>query len=273
MSLLTRSPLIAFLIALWIPGAALAISPNSTDAREIMAAVESRDTGDRLLSRLQITITDHAGRKRSRVVRVRGMEVAGGSKQIMLFESPADIRNAGLLSIQWDDPTKADDQWLYLPSLGRSTRISSSDRSGSFMGTDLTYSDMSDKDIEDYDYTLLSASATVGGEDCWHIEARPRNDKELQETGYIKTQLWISKSKLSPIQSKAWVKEGKRLKYSKWGKWKQISGIWVAHEVVVRTVRNGEVESTSSLVVSDVQIGAEGVSEADFTQGRLEQGL
>ena len=47
---------------------------------------------------------------------------------------------------------------------------------------------------------------TVGGED-WKIEARPKTQRAKDETGYVKTQVWINKSKLVPLQVKAWVRE------------------------------------------------------------------
>lgn len=251
---------------------ALAVSPDSTDPREIMGAVEDRELGDKGMSRLEITITDKAGRQRSRVVQSWSMDFDAGRKQLMLFESPADVHNAGLLSVDYDDGDKADDQWLYLPSLGKSTRISSADKSGSFMGTDLTYADMTSRDIDDYDYTLVG-DAKVGDEDCWQIESRPKTDEESKETGYVKSQLWISKSKLIPVQVKAWVAEGKRLKYSQFKDVKQVDGIWVAHQILVRTVRNGETESSSALVFTDLKFNQDTVTEDLFSERRLEQGL
>ena len=74
------------------------------------------------------------------------MEFDKGTRQLMMFESPADVRNTGMLSIDYKDGNKDDDQWLYLPSLNKSTRISSGDKSGSFMGTDLSYADMTRAD-------------------------------------------------------------------------------------------------------------------------------
>jgi len=252
---------------------ALAISPNATDPREIMDAVENRDVGDRATSRLQITITDKAGRKRTRGVQSRSMEFEGGRKQLMLFESPADVRNAGLYSIDYDDGAKTDDQWLYLPSLGKTTRISGADKSGSFMGTDLTYSDMTSRDPDVYEYTLIEASADVGGDACWLIESRPKTDKEKSETGYLKTQVWISKSKMLPLQIKAWVAEGKRLKYTQFKDVEEIDGVWTAKQILVRTVRNGSPESSSALVFTDLKFNDETVVEEDFSERRLEQGL
>ena len=266
-----RNSLCCLLLAASAP--ALAISPDTTDARAIMNAVENRELGDKSEGRIEITITDKAGRNRSRVVQTWSMEVDEARKQLMLFESPADVHNAGLLSVDWDAASRADDQWLYLPSLGKTTRISGADKSGSFMGTDLTYADMTRRDSEDYEYTLVESAVDVDGEDCWLIESRPRTDDEISETGYLKSHLWISKRMLVPVQSKAWVREGKRLKYTQFKDIRAIDGLWVAHQILVRTVRGGEVESSSALVFTDLKFNQDSVTADDFSERRLEQGL
>lgn len=269
---LLHRPLSAVLLLL-LASTALAIEPTETDARAVMEAVEAQETGDRQTARVEITIMDRAGRKRQRSLVTRSMDFDGGTRQLMLFEAPADVRNAGLLSVNYDDATRSDEQWLYLPSLAKTSRISGADRSGSFMGTDLTYADMGGRDLDDYDYVMVEASATVDGEDCWVIESRARSEQEQRETGYLKSQTWISKSKLLPLQTKAWVIEGKRLKYTKFSDIRQINGIWVPHKIVVRTVKDGEAESSSSLEFRDVAFDQPDVKESDFTERRLEQGL
>lgn len=255
------------------PPRAAAVGPDETDPRAIMTAVEERARGDKLVARLQMTIIDPSGRKRERVVRSRGMDFEGGTRQLLVFESPADVRNTGLLSVDYDDGGKTDDQWLYLPSLKKSMRIASGDKSGSFMGSDFTYADMTRADPSDYDYTLTDAKADVGGEACWLIEATPRNDRARKETGYAKTQVWISKTKLVPLQAKSWVTEGRKLKYLKFEEYKQLDGTWIAHRLSARTTRNGRPLSTTVLVFSDLKLNQPDVKADDFTQRRLEQGL
>jgi hypothetical protein len=245
----------------------------SIDARAIAVAVEKRNKGDRRTSQMTLSVKDATGRARVRQTRVQSMNFEAGEKTLILFESPADVRNTGLLSVDYDDGNKDDDQWLYLPSLHRSTRISTSDKSGSFMGTDITYADMTDRDTRQYDYTLVSPSVKVGNEDCWLIEAVPRNEKETKETGYVKTQSWISKDKLLPLQIKAWVQEGKKLKYMKFEDVQQIDGIWVSNKLVVRTMRGSEMESETVLQWSAVKFNDPAVSEQVFSERRLEQGL
>ncbi len=266
------SLVIAALLAL-APHAAYAIAPTETDAAKIMAAVEDRETGDKGQMRMQMTIKDSAGRSRTRVVRSRTMKFKGGTKQLMLFESPADVRNTALLSVDYDDGAKDDDQWLYLPSLRKSTRISSSDKSGAFMGSDLTYADMTKKDPKNYTYKVVKQDVKAGGEACWLIESRPKTAKEQRETGYLKTLVWISKSKLLPVQVKAWVKEGKKLKYTKFGQIKQVAGIWIPHRIAVRTVRAKKVVSTTRLSFLSYKLNDPSVKASDFTQRRLEKGL
>ena len=264
---------IALVLGLFAPSVTLAIAPTETDPAKIMAEVENRETGDKMISRRQMTIKDGAGRSRERVVRSRTLKFKGGTKQIMFFESPADIRNTGMLSVDYDDGDKDDDQWLYLPSLHKSTRISSSDKSGSFMGSDFTYSDMTKKDPKNYEYKLVKPSAKAGGEDCWVIESRPKTAKEQRETGYVKSMVWISKAKLLPVQVKSWVREGKKLKFMKSSDIRKVGGIWLPHKMAVRTVRGKKVQSTTVLNFLSIKVGDPSVKEGDFSQRRLEKGI
>ncbi len=83
-------------VSVAVPAAAQ-VAPTETDARKIMEAVEGQKEGDKTKGRLKMTITDRSGRSRERVVLSRGMLFDGGRRQLMHFESPADVRNTGLL--------------------------------------------------------------------------------------------------------------------------------------------------------------------------------
>lgn len=249
------------------------IDPAETDPVKIMKAVEDRDQGDRSKSVLSMEVRDAKGRTRSRTVVSWGKKFPEGRKQLMLFQQPADVAGTGLLSIDYDLGSKEDDQWLYLPSLKKSTRISSGEKSGSFMGTDLTYSDMTKSDPNDFNYVLKKQSVKVGTEDCWVIETRPKSARVQSETGYQKSKVWVSKSKLVPVQLKAWVIEGRKLKYIRFDDLRSVDGIWIAHKISARTVRNKKVESTTVLSFSSFALNQEEVNDALFTQQKLQQGL
>ena len=254
-------------------GAQQKIPPESTDAAAIMSVVEKRELGDHMTGRMQFDVDSKTGGKRQRLLQSRTLSIAGARKQLLLFESPADVRNVGLLTWDYDDGSKNDDQWLYLPALHRSSRITQSDRSGPFMGTDLSYSDMTRKDPSQYEYRMLNQSVKIGDEDCWLVEAKPATPKEQKETGYLRSETWVSKSKLVPVQSKSIFSDGQRVKYTQFRNIQKIDGIWTALEIVARTVKGSEAVSTTVITLSDVKYNQPAVTETDFTERRLEQGL
>lgn len=266
--------LLALVVVCGTSNVAFGVSPDETDPRIIMMASEGRELGDRMTTRLTMTVRDSANREKIRVVRSRAMNFQGGRRSLMLFEAPVEDRNTGLLSIDYDEGTRDDDQWLYLPSVAKSTRISGSGKSGAFLGSDLTYADMTRKDTRNYDYKMIEQSVNVGDEDCWLIEATPKTRKERDETGYEKTQVWVSKSRLMPLQVKAWVTAGKKTKLLKFAEIDKVDGTWTAKKLMVRTLNHaGKPESTTILTWADLKYNDSSVSADDFTERRLEKGL
>ena len=277
MNLKSSLKLVVALLSLTLGSSVAFADFDPKDPESIMKEVESRASGDKSKSRLVMKIIDKDGRTRERVVQSRAMEFKEGSKQIMYFESPADIRGTGMLSIDYDDGTKDDDQWLYLPSLHKSTRISSGEKSGSFMGTDLSFSDMTSADPSHYSYKMLKDSVKIdldgSPEDCWVIESRPKTEKAKKETGYVKSQVWVSKAKMMPVQIKSYIRKGKKIKYIQFKNIKKIDDLWTTHTIIARTTRGKSVESTTVLQFSEMSYNNSDVTPDLFVQSRLEQGL
>jgi hypothetical protein len=213
------------------------------------------------------------GRSRTRTFQSRAVNFKGGSRTLTFFESPADVRGTGLLSIDYDNGAKSDDQWLYLPSVHRPTRIATSGKTGAFMGSDLSYADLTKPDPADYDFKLVEQSVKVDGEDTWLIESTPKSERARTETGYLKSQIWVSKQKLLPVQSKAWLREGQKLKYMKMTDIRKVDGIWTVFTITARTVRAGKVESETVLRNLSLKYNDPTVIESELNERRLEQGL
>ncbi len=265
--------LILGLVALLAPTFSDAqLGSGETDANKILRAAFKRSTGNRAVERLRMTISDSRGRERVRVLRRRTMKFEADERTLLVFESPGDLRNTGLLSIDYDVPSKDPDQWLYLPGLGRSTRIASRRRSGSFVGSDLSYADLTLPNPDNYDARLVAARDKVDGVDCWHLEITPKTKDEVEATGYSKIELWIGKQSLVPLRVKAEMK-GERYKYISFGQVRQVQGVWTSKKIVARTVRGGKLQSQTVLEQLEVAFDQDSVTEADFTVHRLEQGL
>ena len=114
-------------------------------AREIMQAVEDREDGDNRVADMSMVLIDKNGDTRTRAIRSFDKDKGEDNQRIMFFLSPADVKDTAFLTYDYDEYEKDDDQWLYLPALRKSKRIASSDKSGSFMGSDFSYSDMTRK--------------------------------------------------------------------------------------------------------------------------------
>lgn len=117
---------------------------------------------------------------------------------LLKFVSPVDISGTSSLTIQHS--SKADDQWLYLPTLRRAKKISASKKGDRFMGTEMTYEDLSNylsEPMEDYQYQL-EGEEVVDGKTCHKIMATPLPHAKSK---YKKRILWIDKATSQQVQA------------------------------------------------------------------------
>lgn len=244
-------------------------------AREIMERVDNRDTGESSVADAQLILIDSKKRERVRDLRLYSMEGEGVTKAVTFFRSPTDVAGTAYLSHDYDDAERDDDAWLYLPALKQARRIAAGDRSGSFMGSDFTYSDLNGTNIDWYDYRLLSASESVNGHDTWLIESVPKpeyTDRVLEETGYQRSELWIRKDNFMQVQGKIEVKRGNRVKYFSASEIEQIDGIWTAKRIQMVTTRNGEREHASVFQTHSIEYNQH-TDPSLFTTQAMQQGV
>ena len=136
-------------------------------AQEIAQKVHDRDDGDNSTSKMKMTLIDKNGKKRVRDLKTYTKDKGEDKLKLMFFLTPADVRNTGFLTYDYEDSNKDDDQWLYLPELKKVKRIASSDKSSSFMGSDFTYSDMTSRNVDDYTYKIMK-EPVVNTHKTWH---------------------------------------------------------------------------------------------------------
>ena len=244
---------------------------DDAKARQIMEKVDARDTGDNQVSNMEMILIDKRGKKRIRKLRSMTKDFGEDTHRIMFFQQPADVKNTGFLTYDYDDADKDDDQWLYLPALRKSKRIATSDKSGSFMGSDFSYSDMTDRNLEDYDFTLKK-EMKVNGHDVWVIQSIPRNDDVIEETGATKGLAFVRKDNYVVIRSVSWMKKGKKLKFMEITDLKNIDGIWTPQEMQMTTKRGKTTLHKTILRFSDIKFN-QNIDDNVFTVRRLEKGL
>jgi hypothetical protein len=261
----------AVLLALGLGlGLGPALAAENPTGREIMDRVDARDDGDNAVQDMEMVLIDKRGNKRVRKLRSFGRDVGEDEQSILFFMTPADVEDTGFLTYDYDDPTRDDDQWLYLPALSRTKRIASSDKSGSFMGSDFSYADMSDRPLEDYEYKLMGEDE-VDGHAVWQIESTPITDREKDETGYTKQIQFVRQDNYVVVRSVAWVKKGKRLKYFDVKTLEQIDGIWTPTEMHMTTRKGKQTLHKTILSSKNVNFGQD-LPDDLFSVRQLEKG-
>jgi hypothetical protein len=249
-----------------------AISPaDDSEARKIMQAVEDRDDGDNGTSSLEMILIDKKGLQRIRKIRTFSKEKGADEQRLMFFVQPPDVKDTSFLTYDYDNPQKDDDQWLYLPALHKTKRIATSDKSGSFMGSDLNYADMTSLTLSDYDF-YLKKEMTVRGKKTWMIESIPRSKEIIKETGYTRSLFFVQQDNHFVVRGIRWVKNGGYLKYMDVKKLEKIQGIWVATEMHVTKKKEKQVVHKTILKYSDVTFGNP-LKDDFFTIRRMEKGL
>jgi hypothetical protein len=239
--------------------------------REIMERVDARDTGDNAVQDLEMVLIDKRGSERVRSLRSFRRDVGEDTQSILFFLSPADVRETGFLTYDYDGIDRDDDQWLYLPALKKTKRIASGDKSGSFMGSDFSYADMTDRELEFYDYELLQEDE-VDGHPVWIVQAIPNEEKEIEETGYTRSIFFVRKDNDVVIRAKSWVKKGERNKYMEVKQLDRIDGIWVPTEIHMTTKKGSATLHKTVLKASHVRFN-QSIGADEFTVRRLEKGL
>jgi outer membrane lipoprotein-sorting protein len=241
-------------------------------ASEIMAKVDARDTGKSSVSNTIMILIDKKDRKRVREIQLFSKEYSDVDKSVSFFKAPADVRGTSYMSFNWENSNKEDDSWLYLPALQKVNRIASSDRSGSFMGSDFTYTDIDGFEFSDYTYEMKKESDIVDGKDCWVIELNPRSKEVINKTGYLKSVQWIRKDIYFAVKGRILVKKGKKVKLFLAKDLNKINGIWTAKTLQMITTKNKKIQHKSIFQLKDIKYNVP-VEDSLFATEAMRRGL
>jgi len=154
----------------------------------------------------------------------------GNSQAVIRFTAPAEVKGVALLVV--NHPDRSSDQWMWTPAIGRDRRIALQDRSTRFFGTDFSFEDLEERDVDQYDYRFTGEEA-IDGAPCWRIEARPKQGKTSQ---YTLSRTWIRKDNYVPAQYENFVKDQpvRRLQQKDI---QNVQGIWTARTLEMTDLR------------------------------------
>ena len=244
-------------------------------AGEIMELADGRDDGDRSSSDMKMILIDKRGKERKRALRSYSLDRGDDVYTLMFFLAPADVKDTGFLTYDYEAAEKDDDQWLYLPALKKVKRIATSDKTGSFMGSDFSYGDLTKRRPRDYNYTFhkKQPEAVVYGQKCWVIESEPKSRKIIDETGYKKSIIFVRQDNLVVVRAINYLNDNSEVKYFDVKNMEQIGGIWTALEIHMTRKKGGKIIHRTILSLENVKYNQESVNETMFSSRRLEKGL
>lgn len=248
-----------------LPETLLAESPEE---KGLAIAVESdkRDTGfGDSKAEMKMILRNRHGEESIRDMRVRVLEVNGdGDKSMFVFDRPRDVKGTGLLS--YSHKVGNDDQWLYLPALKRVKRISSANKSGSFMGSEFAYEDFASQEVEKYTYKYLENEPCPNNKDieCFVNERFPVD----KNSGYSRQVGWIDTKEYRPQMIEFYDRKNVLLKTLVFKDYKQYLGkYWRADELFMENHQTGK---STVLKWAGYKFG-NGFSDHDFTRTSLKR--
>jgi len=246
---------------------AMGFSPEMTgqnlSGKQIIEKVYNRPSGDDQTSDLAMTLINKSGATRVREIKQFTMDLGDLEKSIMFFLSPADVKNTSFMNWTYDS-NQGDDQWIYLPALKKTKRISSDSKSDYFMGSDFTYDDLGDRKLEDDTHKLLREE-TLNGKECYVVESVSIDEDYM----YSKTVVWINKSNFVGVKKEFYDEDEDLLKILTIKEVEEISGIWV---IINSEMKNVQKNHRTSIVLSNIQINS-GMSASKFTERMMMRGI
>ena len=215
-------------------------------------------------SKLVMTLINASGAKSLREMSNKMLEKpkdskTEGDKSIIVFLSPADVKGTGLLTYERLD--REDDQWLYLPALRRTKRIASKNKSGSFMGSEFAYEDISAQSLEKYTYSDAVHEETLNGIVCYKYERYPKS----KYSGYTKQVVWADKKNFITIKTDYFDRKRELLKTAIFSDYEKKKGVWRIGKIHMKNHQNKK-ETILEWLEDEIQTG---LKERDFTKRML----
>ena len=214
---------------------AMLISPSlfALTGTEIAQTHDDRDKPDTTHMALQMDLIEKGGKVSKRLIEQWGIEEGDLANSIMVFRSPASVKNTRFLQVENED--RDDDKWIYLPAMKKVRRIATSDGSKSFMGSDATYDDMETRDIDRDSHELVREEAFADW-NCYVVKGKAIDPDDSQ---YSYRLTWFDKETFYPVKVEMYDRNEALLKVMTVKDLQNIDGHWTPIDTLIENVQNG----------------------------------
>ena len=237
---------------------------------EIARLINARDDGQSVSRKIVMELTEKSGKSRVRTTRSYRKNFGDERRIAIFYDKPRNLEGTAFLTYDYPQAGVDDDQWLYLPALRKSRRVSGSERGDYFMGTDFSYDDMKQEtkvSLDEYSRNTLGMEE-VDGRQLYKVEATPVSAEVAEELGYGRVITWVDPEIWMARKSEFWDTRGKLLKTLRFREISQINGIWTPHILEVVNHQSGH---RTLFTISEVDYNSE-VSDRLFRRESLGRG-
>jgi outer membrane lipoprotein-sorting protein len=230
--------------------------------REIMEKVDAQPEPKSMVATTEmILVSVKRGKTKERrreIIRYQKNYDSGRfqSKSLIRFQYPADVKGTGFLMWEYDND-KDDDQWLFLPALGKVKRIVAREKAENFMGSDFSYEDIGGRDLEDDKYEYLG-DEDLNGTPCYMVKAIPNDE----DSGYQYRIAWIDRENWILTKVEYYDRKGALLKILTFDKQSRDGPYWSVEEMQMENVQN---QHKTIMKITDIQYDT-GISDDYFSE-------
>ena len=205
------------------------------------------------------------GRESVRTFEARSLEMQNdGDKTLNVFFKPRDVNGTAVLTFTHREGD--DDQWLYLPALKRVKRISSSNKSGSYVGSEFSYEDLTTPEVAKYDYKYLRDEPCPGADDltCFVMDRFPKD----KASGYTRQTVWMEQQTYRTYKIDYYDRKNAFLKTLTYHEYAQyLDHYWRPGTMVMVNHQTGK---STDMVWSEYRFKT-GLNDSDFKPNRLKR--
>jgi len=244
-----------------LAGAALAL--YAQDAEAIVRSSRDRIKADTVSTRSRMVIQAKGGSTTERLIDQYSKDGPKGKRAVIVFQKPETV--AGTRFLTMENEGGADDRWIFLPGLGKVRRVAASEGSGSFVGTDFSYDDISSASRNSgLDAHTLLREENLDGVACYVIQSTPK-DNSYQ---YSKMIQWIAKDTKIIMKIELYDKKNTLVKVAEMSGLKEVQGRLTPTVTKMTTLAAG----TSTTIFMDIIKYDDPIPDSVFTTAYLETG-
>lgn len=240
-----------------LAAALIALAPlgaSAQDARRVMEEAQKRTRASSEHYEGTLQVFDAKGKISDKRWTFDRLGSHGSSRSVLRFTAPPEVKGVALLVV--NHPERSSDQWMWTPAIQRDRRVALQDRSQRFFGTDFSFEDLEERDVDQYDYTL-DGEESLNGAACWRIVARPRSTKVSQ---YTQSRVWVRKDNYAYQQVESFIKS-QVVRILKYSDIQNVQGIWTGRTLEMTDLRR---KSRTVLKLDELKYNVP-MKEDDFT--------